>query len=105
MRRDDILGAANPTYSKDPAVNQIEALPAHTSSGSGAGTAFNLLDFFNYSPGKLVLFTSQTTFLQNAYGFIKSALYRKIFREFAKDEEVCGCCYRTVMMKLLASAR
>ena len=87
---DDILGAANPTYSqKIRLLNQIEALPAqYVLLDLGAGTAFNLLDFFNYSPGKIVLFTSQTTSLQNAYGFIKSALYRKISRDFSKDDEV-----------------
>jgi flagellar biosynthesis protein FlhG len=54
----------------------------------GAGTSFNTLDFFNYSPGKICLLTSQATSLQNGYGFIKSALYRHISREFAKDQEV-----------------
>jgi flagellar biosynthesis protein FlhG len=93
---DDILGSANPTYSqKIRLLNQIEALPAqYVILDLGAGTAFNILDFFNYSPGRIVLFTSQTTSLQNAYGFIKSALYRKISRDFAKDEEVMNLLYQ-----------
>lgn len=93
---DDILGAANPTYSqKIRLLNQIEALPAqYVLLDLGAGTAFNILDFFNYSPGRIVLFTSQTTSLQNAYGFIKSALYRKISRDFAKDEAVTNLLYQ-----------
>lgn len=92
---DDILGAANPTYAqKIRLLNQIEALPAqYVLLDLGAGTAFNLLDFFNYSPGKIVLFTSQTTSLQNAYGFIKSALYRKVSREFAKEDQVINLLY------------
>ncbi len=94
---DDILGAANPTYSqKIRLLNQIEALPAqYVLLDLGAGTAFNLLDFFNYSPGKIVLFTSQTTSLQNAYGFIKSALYRKISRDFAKNSEVIDLLHQS----------
>ena len=94
---DDILGAANPTYSqKIRLLNQIEALPAqYVLLDLGAGTAFNILDFFNYSLGKIVLFTSQTTSLQNAYGFIKSALYRKISRDFAKDDEVMNLLYQS----------
>jgi len=94
---DDILGSANPTYSqKIRLLNQIEALPAqYVLLDLGAGTAFNTLDFFNYSPGRIVLFTSQTTSLQNAYGFIKSALYRKIAREFAKDEVVIDLLYQS----------
>jgi len=94
---DDILGSANPTYSqKIRLLNQIEALPAqYVLLDLGAGTAFNLLDFFNYSPGRIVLFTSQTTSLQNAYGFIKSALYRKISRDFAKDDAVMDLLYQS----------
>jgi len=87
---DDILGAANPTYSqKLRLLKQVEDLPAQfVLLDLGAGTSFNLLDFFNYSPGKIVLFTSQATSLQNGYGFIKSALYRKLSREFAREEDL-----------------
>lgn len=94
---DDLLGAANPTYSqKIRLLNQIEALPAqYVLLDLGAGTAFNLLDFFNYSSGRIVLFTSQTTSLQNAYGFIKSALYRKISRDLSKDEETMKLLYQS----------
>jgi len=87
---DDFLGAANPTYAqKMRLLCQIEDLPAEfVLLDLGAGTSFNLLDIFNFSPGKIVLFTSQATSIQNAYGFIKSALHRKLSREFAKDREV-----------------
>jgi flagellar biosynthesis protein FlhG len=83
---DDILGAANPTYAqKVRLLNQMEGLPADlVLLDLGAGTSFNVLDFFNYSPGKICLLTSQATSLQNVYGFIKSGLYRQISREFAK---------------------
>ncbi|MEW6388092.1 MAG: P-loop NTPase [Thermodesulfobacteriota bacterium] len=87
---DDILGAANPTYAqKVRLLNQIEDLPAdYVLLDLGAGTSYNVLDFFNYSPGKICLLTSQATSMQNVYGFIKSALYRQISREFAKDHEL-----------------
>ncbi len=87
---DDILGAANPTYAQKVRIlNQLEELEADmVLLDLGAGTSFNTLDFFNYSPGKVCLLTSQATSLQNGYGFIKSALYRHISREFAKDQEV-----------------
>jgi flagellar biosynthesis protein FlhG len=93
---DDILGAANPTYAqKIRLLRQMEELPAqYIILDLGAGSSFNLLDFFNYSPGKIVLFTSQATSLQNAYGFLKSALYRKLSREFAKDDEVMQLLYQ-----------
>ena len=94
---DDILGSANPTYSqKIRLLKQIEELPAqYVLLDLGAGSSFNLLDFFNYSPGKIVVFTSQATSLQNAYGFIKSALYRKLSKDFAKDDEVLNMLYQT----------
>ncbi len=87
---DDILGAANPTYSQKVRIlSQIEELDADmVLLDLGAGTSFNTLDFFNYSPGKICLLTSQATSLQNGYGFIKSALYRHLSREFAKEQEV-----------------
>jgi flagellar biosynthesis protein FlhG len=94
---DDILGAANPTYAqKIRLLNQIENLPAqYVLLDLGAGSSFNLLDFFNYSPGKIAVFTSQATSLQNAYGFIKSALYRKLSKDFAKDDEILSLLYQT----------
>jgi len=81
---DYLLGAANPTYAqKIKLLNQIEQLPAqYVLMDLGAGTSFDTLDFFNYSGGKIALCTSQPTSLHNAYGFIKSALYRKLSREF-----------------------
>jgi flagellar biosynthesis protein FlhG len=94
---DDILGAANPTYSQKVRIlSQIEELPADfVLLDLGAGTSFNTLDFFNYSLGKICLLTSQATSLQNGYGFIKSALYRQISREFAKEEEVLDLLWQT----------
>ena len=93
---DDLLGSANPTYAqKIRLLNQIEELPAqYVLLDLGAGTSFNILDFFNYSGGKIALFTSQATSLQNVYGFIKSALYRKLSRDFAKDDEMLQLLYR-----------
>jgi flagellar biosynthesis protein FlhG len=87
---DDLLGGANPTYTqKIRLLDQIEELPAdYVLMDLGAGTSFNTLDFFNYSRGKIAVFTSQPPALQNAYGFIKSALYRKVSRDFARDNEV-----------------
>jgi len=94
---DDILGAANPTYAqKVRLLNQIEDLPADlVLLDLGAGTSFNVLDFFNYSPGKICVLTSQATSLQNVYGFIKSGLYRQISREFAKNPLILDLLMQT----------
>ena len=94
---DDILGAANPTFSqKIRVLNQIESLPADfVLLDLGAGTSYNTLDFFNYSPGKIAVFTNQATSLQNVYGFLKNSLFRKISRDFAKDEYLIWLLYQS----------
>jgi flagellar biosynthesis protein FlhG len=94
---DDILGAANPTYNqKIRILKQIEDLPADlVLLDLGAGTSYNILDFFNYSHGRICIMTNQATSLQNVYGFIKSALYRLITREFAKDHDVLRLVLQT----------
>jgi flagellar biosynthesis protein FlhG len=93
---DDILGSANPTYSqKLRLVKQIEELEADfVLLDLGAGTSFNTLDLFNHSPGKIAVLTGQVTSLQNVYGFIKSALFRKLSREFAGDVETTTLIYQ-----------
>jgi flagellar biosynthesis protein FlhG len=87
---DDIMGAANPKFAqKIRLLNQLEGLPADlVFLDLGAGTSFNVLDFFNYSAGKIAVFTNQSTSLQNVYGFIKSALFRFLSREFTRDDDV-----------------
>ncbi len=94
---DDILGAANPTYAqKVRLLNQMEDLPADlVLLDLGAGTSFNVLDFFNYSPGRICVLTSQATSLQNVYGFIKAGLYRQVSREFAKNRLVVDLLMET----------
>ena len=94
---DDILGAANPTYTQKVRIlKQIEDLPADlVLLDLGAGTSYNILDFFNYSQGRICIMTNQATSLQNVYGFIKSALYRRITREFAKDHDVLRLVLQT----------
>jgi flagellar biosynthesis protein FlhG len=94
---DDILGAANPTYNQKVRIlKQIENLPADlVLLDLGAGTSFNILDFFNYSHGRICIMTNQATSLQNVYGFIKSALYRQITREFAKDHDILRLVLQT----------
>jgi flagellar biosynthesis protein FlhG len=94
---DDILGAANPTYNQKVRIlKQIENLPADlVLLDLGAGTSYNILDFFNYSHGRICVMTNQATSLQNGYGFIKSALYRQITREFSKDHEMLRLVLQT----------
>ncbi|MBM4284854.1 MAG: MinD/ParA family protein [Deltaproteobacteria bacterium] len=92
---DDMLGAANPTYfQKIRLLRELETLPVDfVLIDLGAGTSFNTLDLFNHSPGRIAVFTGLSTSLQNAYGFIKCALFRKLSREFSRQIEVLQLLY------------
>ena len=61
---DDIMGAANPKFAqKIRLLNQLEDLPADlVLLDLGAGTSFNVLDFFNYSAGKICGFHQSVNF-------------------------------------------
>ncbi len=48
----------------------------------GAGTSYNTLDFFLISNNGLVVIAPETTSILNAYSFIKSALFRLLYRSF-----------------------
>ncbi len=84
---DDILGLANPKHTqKERVLNNLKKIDADVILlDLGAGTSYTSMDFFLYAPNKLVIFTPQITSIQNAYGFIKSSLYRLIIRTFSKD--------------------
>lgn len=59
----------------------------------GAGTSYNMIDFFNFSDKKVLIMNSEPTSIENSYGFLKIALYRKIERHLFKDprlENICG---------------
>jgi flagellar biosynthesis protein FlhG len=86
---DDILGLANPKDTqKTKILNHLSKLDADfIMLDLGAGTSFTTMDFFLYAPNKVVVLTPQITSIQNAYGFIKSSLYRKLMKTFSKDPE------------------
>src|SRR6185436_6089213 len=53
----------------------------------GAGTSFNIIDFFLASEVSLLAVVPEPTSIENGYRFIKSALYRRL-RMAARDEGV-----------------
>ncbi len=54
----------------------------------GAGTSFNVLDFFLVAHEKIVVLNSQPIAIQNAYGFIRNAVYRKLSRICAQNVQI-----------------
>lgn len=83
----DIVGLANPQYARKlKLMRALEELDVeHMILDLGAGTDFNTLDFFLLCTYKIAVIAPQPTALQNGYGFVKSALYRAINREFSRN--------------------
>ena len=46
----------------------------------GSGTSYNVLDFFLMAHRKIVVLTPQPISIQNAYAFVRNAVYRKLSR-------------------------
>jgi flagellar biosynthesis protein FlhG len=85
----DFLGAANIKYpQKVRVLNRIRSLNVDVVlMDLGAGTAFNIIDFFLISDVGLLMVVPEPTSIENAYRFIKSALYRRL-RGVAATETV-----------------
>jgi flagellar biosynthesis protein FlhG len=86
-----ILGLANLKYTqKLRIINHILRLDAdYILLDLGAGTSYNVLDFFSVADERLVVITPEPTSIQNGYGFIKSALFRRLSRAYVRDGLVC----------------
>ena len=48
----------------------------------GSGSAFNTVDFFLIAGDGIIVTTPETTSILNAYSFLKTALYRALYRSF-----------------------
>ncbi len=95
---DDILSLANPKFAqKERMIRNFKKLDAdYVLLDLGAGTSFNVLDFFVYTPVKIVVVTPFPTSVQNAYGLIKSALYRRLSRIFSRSGDMLGLIERMI---------
>jgi flagellar biosynthesis protein FlhG len=76
----DLLNAANP---KEPQkwklIRHINSLDVdYIILDLGAGSSFNVLDFFLISKNEILVATPEPTCIENTYRFIKSAFFRKV---------------------------
>jgi flagellar biosynthesis protein FlhG len=78
----DILSLANLKFAQKTKIIQgISQLDAdHVIIDLGAGTSFNVLDFFLIADNKIVVLTPQPVSIQNAYAFVRNGVYRKLSR-------------------------
>jgi flagellar biosynthesis protein FlhG len=84
----DFLGAANIKHpQKVRVLNKVKGLDVDVVLlDLGAGTSFNIIDFFLISEVSLLTVVPEPTSIENGYRFIKSALYRRL--RAAADREV-----------------
>jgi flagellar biosynthesis protein FlhG len=84
----DLLNAANPkVHQKLRIIRHIQSLDGdYVIVDLGAGSSFNVLDFFLISDDGILVVTPEPTSIENAYRFIKSVFYRKL-RKLKFDPE------------------
>ena len=82
----EVLSLANPHFSqKVKLINHFSRLDAdYVVIDLGAGTSFNVLDFFLSAHEKIVVLTPEPTSIQNAYIFVRNAVYRRLSRLSSK---------------------
>jgi flagellar biosynthesis protein FlhG len=83
----DVLTLANPHFSqKIKLINHLSRLDAdYVVLDLGAGTSFNVLDFFLIAHKKIIVLTQEPTSIQNAYIFVRNTAYRKLSRLSSKN--------------------
>src|SRR5262249_16520788 len=76
----DFLGAANIKYAQKVRIlNKLRALDVDVILlDLGAGTSYNIIDFFLISDVGILTVGPEPTSVENGYRFIKSALYRRL---------------------------
>lgn len=85
------LEAANPRHvQKLKLLRHVRQLDVdHVLLDLGAGSAFNVLDFFLAADERIVVVAPEPTSIENAYHFLKSAFYRSL-RDTAKQGQRRG---------------
>ena len=86
---EDFLEIANQKYSqKRRLIRQILQLNFEIILlDLGAGTSFNIIDFFLISDSGILIVMPEPTSIENVYRFIKSAFYRR-FKRVAREPEI-----------------
>ena len=83
----EVLSLANPLYvQKSKIIQHLSRLDCdYVILDLGAGASFNVLDFFLVSHRKLAVLTPQPTAIQNAYGFVRNAVYRRLSQMVSRE--------------------
>ena len=89
-----LMEMANPKYAqKEKILRHVLALDVdHVLLDLGAGSAFNVIDFFLAAHHGIVVVVPEPTSVENTYHFVKAAFYRKLKRAEPRERvrEVLG---------------
>lgn len=82
-----LLEMANPKFQqKEKLLRHISALPVDVAIlDLGAGSAFNVLDFFIAADLGILVLVPEATSIENAYHFLKAAFFRRLKRATPRD--------------------
>ena len=85
-----IPGIANLEYQRKmkvlKAVSKLDA--DYVVLDLGAGTSYNVIDFFSMTRSGIIITLPEPTAILNAYEFLKNVLFRMITKEFKKQPEI-----------------
>jgi flagellar biosynthesis protein FlhG len=90
----DVLGLAHITnFEKLKILNKLKKLDyKYVLLDLGAGTSYNTIDFFNFADKKMMMMNPEPTSMENSYGFLKVAMYRKIELHLRKTPDMADVC-------------
>jgi len=92
-----LLSMANPRHSqKEKFLRHLRLLPVdHVLLDLGAGTNYNVLDFFLAAHRRIVVVVPEPTSIENAYHFLKAAFFRSL-RAVARNTAVQAALARVL---------
>jgi flagellar biosynthesis protein FlhG len=94
----EVLSLANPQFAqKVKIIQNVFKLDAdYVILDLGGGASFNVLDFFLVSHQKITVLSPQPTAIQNTYGFVRNAVYRRL-TQIARKEPSLQTLVKTAM--------
>jgi flagellar biosynthesis protein FlhG len=92
------LGLANPRFSqKLRFISELSRLDAdYILVDLGAGSNYNVIDFFIAAQQGILVTTPEPMAIQETFNFVKVSLWRKLLREFRKNQPVLDILEREV---------
>ncbi|MBT4482588.1 MAG: P-loop NTPase, partial [Candidatus Latescibacteria bacterium] len=94
-----IMGSANPWYAqKLKLLRYLENLHVdHIVLDLGAGTSYNIIDFFLGATDHLLITTPEMTSIQSVYNFVRICMFRKLRSIFHKNSNAWSIVEKAIV--------